>query len=198
MLFKSNRSPGLIGRFRLALWPRRSWNRSARYTYLRLKRLPSSPHRIAVGVAIGVFAVFTPFLGFQLLLAAILCIVLRGSILASFLASFLGNPLTYPMIWFSTYHVGNLLLGISSGPLKGFQKNAAAIWESLITFSLDAFLAAVASIWPIFKPMLLGALPLGAAAGLLAYAATRKLIGAARSNKAQRARISANTVHIVS
>ena len=197
MLFKSSTSPGIMKRLRLALWPRRGWNRSARYSYLRLKRLPSSPHRIAVGVAIGVFAVFTPFIGLQLLLAAILCVVLRGSVIASFLASFVGNPLTYPMIWFSTYHVGNLLLGTSSGKLKGFQKNAAAIWDSLINFSPYAFLDAVANIWPIFKPMLLGSLPLGATAGLLAYAATRKLIGAARDNKSRRARIPA-TVHIVS
>lgn len=198
MLFKSNRSPGMIGRLRLALWPRRSWNRSARYTYLRLKRLPLSPHRIAVGVAIGVFAVFTPFLGFQLLLAAMLCIALRGSVGASFLASFVGNPLTYPMIWFSTYHVGNLLLGTSSGQLAGFQKNVAAIWESLITFSPHAFVDAVASIWPIFKPMALGALPLGATAGLLAYAASRKLIGAARNDKPHRERMPTNTFHIAS
>ncbi|HKJ61032.1 MAG TPA: DUF2062 domain-containing protein [Hyphomicrobiales bacterium] len=197
MLFKSCTSPGIVKRLRLALWPRRGWSRSARYNYLRLKRLPSTPHRIAVGVAIGVFAVFTPFIGFQLLLAAILCILLRGSIVASFLASFVGNPLTYPMIWFSTYHIGNLLLGTSSGQLKGFQKNAAAIWESLITFSPNAFVEAVASIWPIFKPMLLGSLPLGATAGLLAYAASRKLIGAARENKTRRTRLPA-TIHIAS
>lgn len=197
MLFRSSTSPGVMKRARRALWPRRGWSRSARYNYLRLKRLPSSPHRIAVGVAIGVFAVFTPFIGLQLLLAAILCVVLRGSIIASFIASFVGNPLTYPMIWFSTYHVGNLLLGTSSGQLKGFQKNAAAIWDSMISFSPYAFLDAVASIWPIFKPMLLGSLPLGATAGLLAYAATRKLIGAARDNKSRRTRMPA-TVHIVS
>ncbi|MBX2804364.1 MAG: DUF2062 domain-containing protein [Hyphomicrobiales bacterium] len=197
MLFRSSKSPSFLKRLRLALWPRRSWNRSARYSFLRLKRIRSSPHRIAVGVAIGVFAVFTPFIGLQLLLAALLCIVLRGSIIASFLASFVGNPLTYPMIWFSTYHVGNLLLGTSSGQLKGFQKNAAAIWDSLITFSPAALIDAVASIWPIFKPMLLGSLPLGAAAGLLAYAAARKLIGGSRLDKTRRTRMPA-TVHIAS
>ena len=197
MLFKSSISPGIVKRLRLALWPRRSWNRSARYNYLRLKRIPSSPHRIAVGVAIGVFAVFTPFLGLQLLLAAILCILLRGSIIASFLASFAGNPLTYPMIWFSTYHFGNLLLGTSFGQLKGFRKSVTALWDSIVSLSPNAFAEAFASIWPILKPMALGSLVLGAIAGLLAYAATRKLIGATRDSKVRRTRIPA-TVHIAS
>lgn len=197
MLFRSSIAPGIMKRLRRAIWPRGGWNRSARYTYLRLKRLPSSPHRIAVGVAIGIFAVFTPFLGLQLLLAAILCILLRGSIIASFLASFAGNPLTYPMIWFSTYHVGSLLLGTSFGQLQGFKKNVTALWDSIVSLSPDAFVDAFVSIWPILKPMAIGSLVLGSIAGLLAYAATRKLIGAARDNKARRTRIPA-TVHIVS
>jgi uncharacterized protein (DUF2062 family) len=150
-----------------------------------------------VGVAIGVFAVFTPFLGLQLLLAAILCILLRGSIIASFLASFAGNPLTYPMIWFSTYHVGSLLLGTSFGKLKGFKKNVTALWDSIVSLSPEAFADAFVSIWPILKPMAIGSLVLGSIAGLLAYAATRKLISATPGSKARRTRIPA-TVHIVS
>lgn len=196
MLFRSSSAPGIMTRLRRAVWPRGGWNRSARYTYLRLKRLPSSPHRIAVGVAIGIFAVFTPFLGLQLLLAAVLCILLRGSIIASFLASFAGNPITYPMIWFSTYHVGNLLLGSSFGHLEGFRASVTALWDSIVGLSLRAFVDAFVSIWPILKPMAIGSLVLGSIAGLLAYAATRKLIGAAR-NKTRRTRMPA-TVHIVS
>ena len=197
MLFQSSNSPGIIERLRYALWPRRSWSRSARYIYLRLKRLQSSPHRIAVGTAIGVFAVFTPFLGFQLLLAAVLCLVLRGSIIASLLASFVGNPLTYPMIWFSTYNIGNLLLGTSPGKLEGFREDASALWDSLVAFSPNAFTDAFVSIWPFLKPMVFGSLTLGVVAGLLAYLASRKLISAARRSKMQDTDIHA-TVHIAS
>jgi hypothetical protein len=163
-----------------------------RYIFQRLKRIPSSPHRIAVGVAIGVFAVFTPFLGAQLLLAAVLCLVLRGSIVASFLASFVGNPLTYPMIWFSTYHLGHLLLGTSSpGQLKTFKHDATAIWDSVVTMSPSALMNAVESIWPILKPMALGSLPLGVLAALLAYVASRRVIGVARPSKGSQSTIPA-------
>lgn len=189
MLFKSRRSPSFLDRLRLLFWPRRSWNRSIRYIFLRLKRLPSSPHRIAIGAAIGVFAVFTPFIGFQLLIAALLCVLLRASIVASILASFVGNPLTYPMIWFSTYHLGNLLLGTSApGQLKSFRRDAAAIWDSVVTLSPNAFSNAIESIWPIFKPMILGSLPLGALAALLTYALARRLIGPAKVDRGMRSR----------
>ncbi len=197
MLFKSSRSPGLLERLRLALWPRRSWGRSLRYVYFRMKRLPTSPHRIAVGAAIGVFAVFTPFLGFQLVLAAILCLILRGSIVASFLSSFVGNPITYPMIWFSTYHLGHLLLGTSApGQLSAFRKEAGELWNSVVSFSPNAFMDAVDSIWPILKPMMLGALPLGALAAILTYLGARRLIVAARNSKTLRSRIPA-AAHLV-
>ena len=64
-----------------------------------------------MGAAAGVFAVFTPFLGAQLMLAGIIAWIMRGSVLASLLASFVGNPLTYPIIWFATFNLGNVLIG---------------------------------------------------------------------------------------
>ncbi len=179
MLFKRREKIGLGERVRLLFWPRRSWRRSIRYIFLRLKRVPSSPHKIALGVAIGVFAVFTPFLGFQLVIAAILAILLRGSIVAAFLSSFVGNPLTYPIIWFSTFNLGNVLLGDpTSGRLVYLGRRAGKFWDSFISGSPQAILQSLENIWPVFKPMVVGSLPLGVFAACLAYLAARRLVGA--------------------
>lgn len=181
MLFKRARSIGLGERLRLALWPRRSWGRSARYVFLRLKRLPSSPHRIAVGAAAGVFAVFTPFLGAQMILATALAVVMRGSIVASFLASFVGNPLTYPIIWFTTYNLGNVLLGdTATGQLVDLQARFEVFGDSIVSGSSRAVINAFGAIWPILKPMAVGSLPLGVLAASLAYIGIRKAIGGGR------------------
>ena len=68
------------------------------------------PHSIALGCAVGVFAVFTPFLGLQMMLGAMLALALRGSVVASAVGSFAGNPLTCSIIWVSTFTVGNVFL----------------------------------------------------------------------------------------
>jgi uncharacterized protein (DUF2062 family) len=181
MLFRRAGRIGLGERLRLALWPRRSWSRSARYVFLRLKRLPSSPHRIAVGAAAGVFAVFTPFLGAQMILATVLALVARGSIVASFLASFVGNPLTYPIIWFTTYNLGNLLLGdTATGQLVDLRARFEVFGDSIVSGSPHAILDALGTIWPILKPMAVGSLPLGTLAAALSYVGIRRAIGSGR------------------
>ena len=184
MLFKSRQVPSLVERFRLALWPRRSWGRSIAYILLRLKRLPSSPHRIALGCAAGVFAVFTPFLGVQLILAGALALVLRGSVLASFLASFVGNPLTYPVIWFATFNLGNVLLGgTASAQLVDLRGKAGALGEGLMNGSPGAIATAAESLWPIVKPMAVGSLPLGGFAAAVAYVGVHRLISVSRAKR---------------
>jgi len=184
MLFKSRQVPSLAERFRLALWPRRSWGRSIAYILLRLKRLPSSPHRIALGCAAGVFAVFTPFLGVQLILAGALALVLRGSVLASFLASFVGNPLTYPVIWFATFNLGNVLLGgTASAQLVDLRGKAGALGEGLMNGSPGAIATAAESLWPIVKPMAVGSLPLGGFAAAVAYVGVHRLISVSRAKR---------------
>ena len=184
MLFKSRQVPGFAERLRLALWPKRSWSRSARYILLRLKRLPSSPHRIALGCAAGVFAVFTPFLGVQLILAGILAVVMRGSVFASFLASFVGNPLTYPIIWFATFNLGNVLLGgTASAQLVDLRGKAGALGDGLMNASPGAIATAAESLWPIVKPMAVGSLPLGGFAAAVAYVGAHRLISASQARK---------------
>ena len=114
MLFKRREQLSPVVRLRNAIWPARSFERSFRYMILRLWRIKATPHSIALGCAAGVFAIFTPFLGCQMLLAAFLALMFRGSVMASAVGTFAGNPLTYPIIWGSTFAVGNLFLGDSA------------------------------------------------------------------------------------
>src|SRR5687767_5331397 len=172
MLFKRRHPAGFVERVRVGLWPRRGLSRSVRYVLLRLKRLPSSPHSVAVGAAAGVFAVFTPFLGIQLIIAGVICIMLRASIIASLLASFVGNPLTYPVIWFATFTVGNAILGAETSlRIVDLQHRAAALWEGVGRLSPERVASALEGLWPLFKPMVIGSLPLGGLAAFATYLA---------------------------
>ena len=192
MLFKRRNPAHLVERLRVGLWPRRSFSRSARYVILRLKRLKSSPHRIAVGAAAGVFAVFTPFLGLQLILAGIVSTVLRGSIVASLLASFVGNPITYPLIWFATFNIGNALIGEETSlRIVDLQSRASLLWDGLGRLSPERVGIALEGLWPLFKPMVVGSLPLGGFAALATYMAVKKMIAASNARKRQRLQLSA-------
>jgi hypothetical protein len=158
---------------------------------LRLWRIPASSHSIALGCAAGVFAIFTPFLGFQMMLAAFLAWVLRGNVFASAVGTFAGNPLTYPVIWLSTFAVGNLFLGGSANAEMGkLSDGAHALGRSIRAASPDGVASAVEGLWPILKPMALGSIPLGGLTAFLVYCVVRHLLDARRGR--QRAEIAAS------
>jgi len=143
----------------------RRWNRSSRYVVYRLRRLSDTPHAVALGFAIGVFTAATPFLGTHMVMAVLLSWVIGGSVVAALLGTFVGNPLTYPLIWYSTYAVGNLMLRGKTP--KGAIDLSGGIFQS----SLD-------KLWPILKPMTLGCLPVGLALAALSYVLVRPMVEA--------------------
>ena len=53
MLFRRREEPGYWERFKLWLWPRVSWRRSALYYLKRILRLSGTPYAIAMGAAVG-------------------------------------------------------------------------------------------------------------------------------------------------
>ncbi len=177
MLFKRRERLSPVARLRLALWPARSFRRSFRYMTMRLRRIQATPHSIALGCAAGVFAIFTPFLGFQMLLAALLAFLFRGSVFASAVGTFAGNPITYPVIWVSTFTVGNIFIESSANAeISLLSSGAHALGRSLRNASPDGVANAVEGLWPILKPMAVGALPLGGITAFVVYCFVRHFI----------------------
>src|SRR5262249_26774210 len=105
ILFRRRDAESLFGRVRVHLWLGRSWSGSSRYIVYRLRRLSESPHAVALGFAAGVFSAATPFLGTHMVMAALIAWAIGGSIVAAVLGTFVGNPLTYPLLWYATYHI---------------------------------------------------------------------------------------------
>jgi uncharacterized protein (DUF2062 family) len=165
MLFRRREAESLLERMRVHLWPRRSWTRSSRYVIYRLRRLSDTPHAVALGFAVGVFTAATPFLGTHMVMAALLAWVVGGSVIAALLGTFVGNPLTYPVFWYSTYEVGNLMLGGGSGKQR-------------IDLSGGIFQTSIDQLWPILKPMSLGSIPVGLALAALSYLLVKPMVEA--------------------
>lgn len=176
MLFKRRKRADLWERTRTLVWPRRSFWRSAQYFAKRALRLRATPHAIAAGVAAGVFASFTPLLGFHFLLAAAAAWVMGGNLVASAFGTAVGNPLTFPFIWGATYKVGKMIL---YGSHPG---DVAPMHLGHVLRHLE-----FARLWePFLKPMIAGALPLGIGAGLIFYILTRWTVATFREQRRKR------------
>lgn len=163
MLFRRKTPAGFAERARTALWPRRSFGRSFQYFAKRIVRISATPHAVAAGVAAGAFASFLPFPGFHFILAALLAWLIAGNLIASALGTAVGNPLTFPLIWGSTYEVGRLML-------HGRQPDAPRSFDLVVAFRHMEW----GQLWDtLLRPMTVGGVPLGLFFALVLYALTR-------------------------
>ena len=174
MIFKRRDPANWYETFRILAWPRRSWMRSSVYITKRILRLTATPHAIAAGVAAGVFASFTPFLGLHFMIAWTLAFIIGGNFIAATSGTFFGNPISFPIIWASTHQLGGYMLerfNVST-------TNSMSPYDALTGIGLlDVFDVGIATIrdrvadlWePIIFPMVIGSLLLGTCAAISAY-----------------------------
>jgi uncharacterized protein (DUF2062 family) len=173
MLFRRRHNLGRWDRLRVWLWPRVSWRRSALYYLKRILRLSGAPHAIALGAAIGVAVTFTPFVGFHLAITFAVAWLLGGNMLAGAIGTFVGNPLTFPLIWAGTYQLGHYFM-------RGWAHGAPAELQHEITHR------SLSEILPLVEPMIIGAIPLGLAAGAVTYVVAGKAVAAYQEARRQR------------
>lgn len=170
MLLARRRAPTFAERLRVALWPRTSWRRSLRYAVLRFWRLDGSPHALALGLAVGVFAAFQPILGFQMLFAGMVAWSLGASIAAALIGTFVGTPVTWPLMWVASYHVGAFITGEERAVTVGELWNAIAGLGASASPGLPvAGDLAGDLVWQLLLPVAVGAVPLGLMAGAAFY-----------------------------
>lgn len=175
MLFRRRKPESLGERLRVFLWPRRSFSRSLRYIVKRVLRLTATPHAIAAGIAAGVFASWTPFLGFHIAIAVVIACLCAGNLAAAVIGTGFGNPLTFPFIWAASYELGTFML--KNGELREKQIDLSGLFRHLD----------IAELWqPVLKPMLAGAVPLGLLFSLIFYGLTYWGVNTFRSRRRER------------
>ncbi len=176
MLFGRRTRPRWMERMRTALWPRRSFGRSFAYYKHRVMRLEASPHAIAAGVAAGAFASCTPLVGFHFILSFVLAWMIGGSMIAAAIGTAVGNPLTFPLIWVSSFQVGELILG----------RDPASASPHEVHLSIDLITTSIATFWPTLKPMLLGGVVIGSVLGTVLYLLVRSAVIVSQNMRAER------------
>ena len=184
MLLSPRQMPTWGDRLRVALWPRRSFSRSVRYIGWRIVRLGGSAHGLALGVAIGVFVATLPILGLQFLMAGLLAWLLRGNVPAALLGTFWANPLSLPFIWLGSHWLGSSVIG-TPATLNAAEllETLATVRATLLTPGAQTLSNVYAVLWPVWKPLVIGALPLATVCATLFYGLTYNLIGGYRVSR---------------
>lgn len=139
--------------------PKKSHARNVLYLGKRILRINATPHALATGFAIGIFASFSPALGLHIIMALTLAWIVGGNLIAAALGTAFANPMTIPMILAGEYEIGTLVFG-------GHDHIPLTLLEIGSKLSHLDFVGT----WePLFKPLLTGSLVLGALFGLVSY-----------------------------
>lgn len=166
MIFKRRDKAPMMNRLREALAPRKGIWRGMGYIGMRLRRLPDSPHRIALGFACGTMASFSPFFTLHLFVAMGYAWLVRGNLLSAAFGTALGNPITFPLIATASLQSGWWILGTAPMPLRDLSFG----W---LTDNLSE----------IFLPYLVGGLVPGLIASVVCYLVTLPLVAAYQSRR---------------
>ena len=107
-----------------------------RFFKLKILHTGDSPHRIALGVALGVFVAWTPALGLHILMALGLAVLLRANKFAALTCVWVNNPLTFVAIYYPSYLLGRAILKFSR---PGGELSNAQVREIFNQFDPSAF-----------------------------------------------------------
>lgn len=193
-MFKRRDQKTWLQYFRDLVYPKGGWSRAVSYVMHRLRRLPDPPHKIARGVAAGVFVCYTPLFGFHFGLAAALSFLMQGNIIASLLATFFGNPLTFPLIATVSLECGYWMLGLDGGlqfpqVARAFSQASIELWHNfraIFTPEVTDWHRMHGFFDRVFLPYLVGGIVPGVVSGVVAYLLTRPAVSAYQKRRVKK------------
>jgi hypothetical protein len=134
------------------------WRRLKNFFIYRVLHVDDTPHRIALGVAVGMWVAWTPTIPFQMVLTFLLAWVLGANKVVGLPFVWFSNPLTIVPIYGPNYVVGCWLLGsefqgfkqiIQAADLRGnFVEVAQRWWHAIqsVAWELSVGSVLVASV----------------------------------------------------
>lgn len=165
-----------------------------RFIEFRLLHIQDSAHRIALGVALGLFVAWTPFYGLHLFILALLAILLRANKFVAFTFVWVNNPFTLIFIYYPSYLLGKYILDIarsepnlSQAQVKEFFENFSSVGNILSAFYQPQFWQQLGTMFTkIGAELLIGTFIIGSAVAASAYFATYTIIKHYRTNNPHR------------
>lgn len=138
--------------------------RGRRFVFHTILHADDPPHRLALGLAIGMFITFTPTVGFQMMLVVFFAWLLRANKVVGVPLVWITNPATIVPIFYACYRVGRFVL-IQEGVGDQWWAELAppdATWWSQVTFYWERFMQIAAPLW-------IGSFVIATIVGLVTY-----------------------------
>ncbi|WP_336294097.1 DUF2062 domain-containing protein [Bartonella sp. CB169] len=174
MLFRRREPIAFIKRVRLWLWPRRSFSRTFCYIHKRILRISATPHKVALGFAIGIFLACSPLFGMHIILAIFFSWIFRGNFAAAIIGTLFSNPLTFLLIVMADYKVGYFCLSLFSNINEISLSQIRLLFNGLTLSNISLLFKGAWDL--IMRPMILGGTLLGFIFGTLSYVGVYRAI----------------------
>jgi len=140
-----------------------------RFFVYHILHVDDTPHRIALGVATGLFVAWTPTIGAQMALTVLLCAIFRANKLVGVPFVWISNPLTIIPVYYPSYLVGAALMpGTSTKQLLHWRTMVSQVFDSDLSW-WDRILGFWRFALEIAGPLWLGSILVGLAIAGLAY-----------------------------
>jgi uncharacterized protein (DUF2062 family) len=159
----------------------------------RILHVDDTSQRIALGVAVGIWTAFTPFLGLHMFLALAIAALIRANKALAVLFVWITNPFTMFPIYASSYLAGRFLLGrlhhssVQPGQIGELLGNLFSFQNMLTCLYSSAFWKDLAKVFgKIGLEVTVGGFVLGTLAAILGYFATRWIVTTHRAKSGRR------------
>jgi uncharacterized protein (DUF2062 family) len=87
-------------------------NTLLRFFEYKILHIDDSPHKIAIGLACGLFIAWTPLLGIHLIMVIALTVLVRANKFAGLVSVWVSNIFTIPFVYYPSYLVGRAVCNI--------------------------------------------------------------------------------------
>lgn len=145
--------------------------RLRRWFIYRVIHVDDTPHRIALGIAIGIFICWTPSMPFQMILTVALSTLLRANKFVGLPFVWISNPLTIFPVYWPSYKLGRWITGSDTSGFGGLAK--AFSFSASFVERVQAWWTAV---WQIFWELWVGSLVIGTILAVITYFAMYRVI----------------------
>lgn len=122
---------------------RQYWKRIRDFCVFKILHADDPPHRLALGVAIGIFVTFLPLIGFQMLISVSLAWLFKANKLVGVPLVWISNPLTIVPIYYPCYQLGCTILNSPAASdewselqngWQTLQQDPGATWGGKVAF----------------------------------------------------------------
>ena len=156
-------------------------NRTRRFLIYRVLHVDDTPHRIALGLAVGIFMTWTPLIGLQMILTVLLSALLRANKFVGVPFVWISNPLTAVPLYGFNFVVGAWILpGEYSTKHFVQQVGQAAMTGGGIPDRVYAWWTATLDF---FWPLWVGSILLGLIFSVVTYFVTRRAVVLYRAHR---------------